>query len=110
MVMGAVGERDTVQAFKTLGMRVAYAQTKEEITKALFNLVNDNVPVILITERAAQKVPEALERYRHDSGVIIVPVPGSCGANGFGLRRIRTNIEKAIGADILLADGGKEGK
>lgn len=108
-VMGAVGERDAVLAFKAIGMRVIPAQTAEEITKALFSLATEGVPVIFITETAAQKVPEALERYKTTPETAIIPIPGSQGANGYGIGRVKANVEKAIGADILFTNSEKEG-
>ncbi len=109
LIMGAVGERDAVLAFKAIGMRVIAAQTPDEITHALFTLAQEKVPVIFITETAAQKVPEALERYKTTPETAIIPIPGSQGANGFGINRVRANVEKAIGADILFNNTQKEG-
>lgn len=106
--MGVVGERDAVLAFKAIGMRVLTAYTPEEITAALHKLATDGVPVIFITETAAAKVPETLEKYKVQPGTAVIPIPGSQGANGFGAGRVKANVEKAIGADILFSNE-KEG-
>ena len=106
--MGVVGERDSVLAFKAIGMKVIPTQTPEEIQAALFQLVKEGVPVIFITESAAKQVPEALERYKTSPETAIIPIPGSQGADGFGLTRVRANVEKAIGADILFNNDRKE--
>lgn len=103
-----VGERDAVLAFKAIGMRVIPVTTPEETTAALHKLATDGVPVIFITESCARTVPEALEKYKTQSGTAVIPIPGSQGADGFGLRRVRANVEKAIGADILFSNE-KEG-
>ena len=107
-MMGVVGERDAVLAFKAIGMRVVPTQTPEETAAALFKLAREGVPVIFITESAARQAPEALERYKTSPEVAIIPIPGSQGADGFGLSRVRANVEKAIGADILF-NNEKEG-
>jgi V/A-type H+/Na+-transporting ATPase subunit F len=111
VAMGAVGERDAVLCFKAVGMRVIPAATPEETTRALFTLAKEGVRVIFITERAAKLAPEALERYAHDPQVAIIPIPGSAGADGYALARVRANVEKAIGADILFSNNAerKEG-
>lgn len=96
--MGVVGERDAVLAFKALGMRVIAVSTPEETTKALHRLYSNH----------AQQVPETLERYKTDPKCAVIPIPGSSGANGFGLSRVKANVEKAIGADILF-NNEKEG-
>ena len=107
-LMGVVGERDAVLAFKAIGMRVIPTKTPEETTAALFRLAKEGVPVIFITESAARTVPEALERYKTSSEIAIIPIPGSQGADGFGLSRVRANVEKAIGADILFNNNRTE--
>lgn len=101
-VMGVVGERDVVLAFNAMGMRVRPAETPEAIHSAVFELAEMGVPVIFITERAARLVPETLERYRTSAATVIIPIPGSQGTDGFGLERVKANVEKAIGADILF--------
>ncbi len=111
--MGAVGERDAVLAFKAMGMRVEIAQTQHEVHRAVMKLANEGVPVIFITERAAQLSPETMERFKSSANPVLIPIPGSQGTNGFGMQRVKANVEKAIGADILFespsGDGRKEG-
>ncbi len=107
-MMGVVGERDAVLAFKAIGMKVIPTKTPEETTAALFHLVKEGVPVIFITESSARQVPEALERYKTTPDVAIIPIPGSQGADGFGISRVRANVEKAIGADILFNNNKEE--
>ncbi len=106
--MGVVGERDAVLAFKAVGMRVIDVSTAEETTAALHKLACEGVPVIFITETMAKLVPEALQKYKTMPGTAVIPIPGSQGVNGFGLGRVKANVEKAIGADILF-NNKKEG-
>ena len=110
-LMGAVGERDAVLCFKAIGMRVVPTETAEETTHALFSLTRQGVRVIFITENAAKQAPEALERYQHDPQIAIIPIPGSAGSQGYAMARVRANVEKAIGADILFShnESQKEG-
>lgn len=111
--MGVVGERDAVLAFKAMGMRVLPAQTAQEVHAAVMRLARENVPVIFITERAARLSPEIMERFKASANPVLIPIPGSNGADGFGMQRVKANVEKAIGADILFespaGDGRKEG-
>ena len=106
--MGAVGERDAVLCFKAVGMRVEPAATPEETARALFRLTREGVRVIFITETAAMQAPEALKRYQAESDIAIIPIPGSQGSTGYALRRVRANVEKAIGADILFGNNDTE--
>lgn len=111
ITMGAVGERDAVLCFKALGMEVMPTTTAEETTRALFTLTKKGVRVIFITENAAKQATEALQRYKTDPQVAIIPIPGSTGAQGFAMARVKANVEKAIGADILFSnnESQKEG-
>ena len=48
------------------------------------------------------------DRYKTMPGTAVIPIPGSRGSNGLGMSRVRANVEKAIGADILF-NNEKEG-
>ena len=37
------------------------------------------------------------------------PIPGSAGTDGYAMSRVKANVEKAIGADILFSNHQKEG-
>jgi V/A-type H+-transporting ATPase subunit F len=108
ITMGAVGERDAVLCFKAVGMTVIPTATPEETTRALFTLSRQGVRVIFITENAAKQAPEALERYRGDPQMAIIPIPGSAGSTGYAMARVRANVEKAIGADILFNNNERQ--
>ena len=102
--VGAVGERDAVIAFRAIGMRVIPAETTAAVARAVHTLASEGVPVIFITERAARLSPETFDKYKADPTVALIPIPGSSGTDGFGMRRVHENVEKAIGANILLTD------
>ncbi len=106
--MGAVGERDAVLCFKALGMTVIPTATPDETAKALFSLTQRGVKLIFITESTAQGAPEALKRYQTDPQVAIIPIPGSTGSGGYAMSRVKANVEKAIGADILFGNNSTE--
>ncbi|MFH1512159.1 MAG: V-type ATP synthase subunit F [Bacillota bacterium] len=106
--MGAVGERDAVLCFKALGMTVIPTETPEETAKALFSLVRRGVKLIFITESTAQSAQEAIRRYQTDPQVAIIPIPGSTGSSGYAMSRVRANVEKAIGVDILFGNNTTE--
>ena len=100
--MGVVGERDVVMAFKSLGMQIVPVLRPEEATSAIHQLAASGVPVIFITEQCARHAQEIMDRYKTDPSISIIPIPGSQGTDGLGKSRVRSNVEKAIGADILF--------
>ena len=102
--LGAVGEREVIGAFRAIGMRAVAAETDVEVAQAVHQLVLSGVRVIFITERAARNGAETFEKYQTDPTVTLIPIPGSAGSDGLGMRRVHANVEKAIGADILFDD------
>lgn len=107
-LLGAVGEKDAVLAFKAIGVRAMPATTSRETASAVHDLLKEGVRVIFMTESAARIVPELIDRYAVDPDIIIIPVPGTTGTDGYGSRRLHDNVTKAIGADILLDNDRKE--
>lgn len=108
VLLGAVGEKDAVLAFRAVGMHSLPASTEAEVRQAIHRLKGEGVKVIFITEAAARLGLEVLERYRNDPELTIIPVPGAFGSDGFGLDQLRQNVLKAIGADIQLQNDRKE--
>ena len=106
--MGAVGPKDAVLAFRALGIEVIPVETPEETSQAVFRLAQQGYAVIFITEQEAASIPETLDRYKSQPLPAIIPIPGASGANGFGMRAVRANVEKAVGVDILLGKKGEE--
>ena len=104
--VAAVGSRDTVLAFKALGLTVKPAVTAQEASRAVFELAQDGCAVIFITENVAAQIQETIERYKTAPLPAIIPIPGATGSDGSGMRSVRANVEKAIGADILFKEEG----
>lgn len=100
--IGVIGESDAVLAFRALGMRVLSARTKVQAEQAVHALVSDGVPVIFVTEEIAALIPDIMDYYMGDPAVTLLPLPGSKGSAGLGMRRLHQNVEKAVGANILL--------
>ena len=107
--MGAVGERDAVLCFKALGMTVhPHPNAGGKQPKHCFSLTKRGVRLIFITESTAESAQEAIRRYQTDPQVAIIPIPGSTGSSGYAMSRVRANVEKAIGADILFGNNTTE--
>ncbi len=104
--MGVIGDRDSVLGFKAAGLDVFAVSSASEAQHTLHRLAREDYAVIFIVEQTAGMIPEAIDRYKAQPMPAIIPIPGSRGGEGLGMRGLRKNIEKAIGADILF---GKEG-
>lgn len=104
--MAAVGERDAVLAFGAMGMAVRPTEDAQSTAAAVRALAKEGIAVIFITEEAASGIPETIARYQTEPTPAIIPIPGTRGASGLGIKRLRANVEKAIGADILYEKEG----
>lgn len=104
--VAVVGARDTVLAFKALGLSVDPVENAEQASSAVFHLAQSGCAVIFVTEEFYNQIGETLERYKSQALPAILPIPSAAGATGEGMKNIRRNVEKAIGADILFKEEG----
>ena len=58
--------------------------------------------VIFVTEKVYQDAESIIKRYQTRPYPVIVPIPSAEGNAGTGMKGIKANVEKAIGADILF--------
>jgi len=105
--VAVIGDKDSILGFKALGA-VTYPVTGgEEAARALGGIVRERYAVVCITEAVAEKIAPQLEELNKRQLPAIVLIPNNQGTIGLGMRQIKKNAEKAIGADILF---GKEGR
>ncbi len=110
-----IGNKDTILGFKALGLKTFDATNGEDATKLLYDLKKEEVlidenseetrpayAIIFITEDLAMNIPaEDYKKLSEGALPAIVPVPGSKGASGYGIKQIGKMVEKAIGSDIF---------
>lgn len=99
--IGVIGNKDSVMAYKALGLKVIYALETEEIAKAIKDLINEGCAIILITEESAVKAEEEIAKYKTKSLPAIILIPEGAKSMGLGMEILRKNVEKAVGINIL---------
>lgn len=106
--IAVIGDRDSILGFKAVGV-TTFPVTGPEQAKAVLRTIagDETYGVVFITEQAAAAAQEAVDEFQQQTTPILVPIPSSQGSLGLGMERIRRNVEKAVGADILF---GKEGR
>lgn len=102
--IAVIGDKDSVLAFKAVGVDAFSAGGMFEVNDLLKRL-KDDYAVIFITEDLAIQVEDTLDKIKARAYPAVIPIPGTNGSNGFGMRGIHKDVEKAIGADILFGDG-----
>lgn len=104
--IGVVGEKDAVIAFLALGITVKAVESPEEAMKAVDGMAREGYGIVFITETVAKDIEETIERYKNQMLPAIILIPGSKGSLGIGMAKIKENVEKAVGVDILSKKEG----
>lgn len=99
--IAVVGDKDSILAFKALGVEVFPVYDREETRKTVDKLAALNYAVIFITEQAASTIEETIERYNKEMLPAVILIPGNQGSLNIGLQRVKDNVEKAVGVNIL---------
>lgn len=101
--IAVVGDKDCILAFMATGAETFAASDAEEANSVLRKLSKDgDYAVIFITEDVAAKIPDTLMILKKRTYPAVIPIPSSSGSNGFGMKGIKSDVEKAVGADILF--------
>lgn len=99
--MAAIGCTEEIYLFNAVGCATVIAKTPEEADKKIFELASADCKIIYLTEELYTKMGETLEKYAKKAFPIIISIPSQKGSLGIGEKKVRSNVEKAIGMDIL---------
>lgn len=99
--IGVVGDKDSVLAFKAIGIDVYPVVESEEAQKTVDRMAMDKYAVIFVTEQVAKGIEETIERYNREILPAVILIPSNQGSLNIGMQRIRNNVEKAVGVNIL---------
>ena len=99
--IGVVGDKDSVLAFKALGIDVFPVVEDDEARKTIDKLAMSDYAIIFVTEQVAQNIEETIERYNRVTLPAVILIPSNQGSLNIGMQRISYNVEKAVGVNIL---------
>ncbi|MCU0612102.1 MAG: V-type ATP synthase subunit F [Candidatus Eisenbacteria bacterium] len=100
-----LGSTDTVKGFTPLGVSTYPATNRESALQALRGCLQEGFAIVCVTEEIALLLEQELKALRFEPTPAILVVPSMTGSTGLGLRRLKTLVEKAVGADILSREG-----
>lgn len=103
--IAVIGDPSSAMIFKAVGFDVFYEEEQEQIERRIHRLADGGYAVIYITETAAQKAQAVIAEYATATFPAIIPIPAGNRSLGLGMKRVRENVEKAVGADILFKEG-----
>ncbi|SHI62043.1 V/A-type H+-transporting ATPase subunit F [Lutispora thermophila DSM 19022] len=99
--IAVVGDKDSILAFKALGVDVFSVYDSEEARKTVDTIARNNYGIIFITEQIANLIPDTIERYDKEIIPAVILIPSNQGTLNIGMSRINKNVEKAVGSNIL---------
>ena len=100
--IAVVGDKGRVLGFKSVGFEVFMTTTQQETREVMQALCKADYGIIFITEQAYLQVPEIIDEYKERPTPAIIPIPGKDGNLGIGIKNVKKNVERAVGADILF--------
>ena len=106
--IAVIGDKDSVLAFKAVGVEVFDATTAEQAQGLIKKLSQGQYAVLLIAEGLAEQIPETLAKAKLQTYPAVVPIPTTATPSGFGLLGIKSDVEKAIGVDIIFNKEDKQ--
>jgi V/A-type H+-transporting ATPase subunit F len=99
--VAAVGLTDAVLLYNAAGFRTFVVKSAAEADRIVFRLQGEKCRVVLVDEDLYGRMGETLKKYENSAYPILMPVPMSSASTGTGMKKIRDNVEKAIGINIF---------
>jgi len=99
--IGVIGDRDSVLLFKAVGLDVFFEDEGERANRTLHRLAREGYAAVFVTEKLFPSCAETIAEFEGMPYPAIIPIPDNQGSLGLGDRRLRQNVEKAVGMDIL---------
>lgn len=100
--IGVIGDKQSVQGFKAVGLDVFDCSTTDEAKHTLHRIAKEEYAIIYVTERIYNTIRDEINEYNCMRLPAIIPIPGMDGKLGIGISNIKKAVEKAVGADILF--------
>lgn len=101
--IAVLGNKDIVVLFKAVGCDVFSPAGRDKI-RATLNKLIQNYKIILIQINYAKLCEDLIEQTRISAYPVIVVIPNKDEQNNYALDKIMTDMERAIGAKIVVEE------
>jgi V/A-type H+-transporting ATPase subunit F len=101
--VAVIGDMDTVTGFKLGGIKKGHVvNNNEEAEHALNELINDNLSIIIITEKIADNIREYINK-KIGSNVLpmIIEIPDKSGSSERDVDPMSELIKRVIGVEMI---------
>ena len=99
--IAALGEKDIMLIFRTVGADVFPVNTIIEAEDKLKKIIKEEYGIIFMTETIAIKLDSIIKQYSFKLLPSIVIIPGLGERNNYAINILRQAIIKAVGADVM---------
>lgn len=99
--IAAVGDKDSIFGFASIGFDIFTPETPKEAVKLLRTLSENNYAVIYITEALAAQIQTEIDKLNEAVTPAVILIPGVNGNTGDGMNNLKRFVEQAVGSDIL---------
>lgn len=104
--IAVMGDRDSIYGFASVGLDIYPVEEAAMAPGRLRDLAENGYAIIYVTESLCPHIEREMDFYRESTLPAIIPIPGTSGNSGYGLRRVKRFVEQAVGSDILF--GGRD--
>lgn len=106
--IAVLGGPDTVLPFRSIGAEAYQVDTPEELAQTLRKLADEGKHgIIFVEENLGAPVAEVIASINNQyRGLSVTPIPGTTGQGGWALKRLTSQVTRAIGMDIFAQNGG----
>ncbi|MFA6627091.1 MAG: V-type ATP synthase subunit F [Bacilli bacterium] len=99
--IAAIGEENTITLFNAIGIKTYLLTNPADVARTIITLEQNGCKIIYLSEDLYIALPEIVEKYQSMAFPILIPIPIKKTSKEIGKKKIRANVEKAIGIDIL---------
>ncbi len=96
-----VGTGEAILLYNAVGIRAFPVKDAPIAEKMIIKLANQQCKIIFVTEEIYELIPETIEKYKFSPFPMLIPIPSGATSMGIGLKKIKENVENAIGIDIF---------
>ena len=101
--VAVIGDIDTVTGFKLGGVKKGYdVKTEEEAENALNELMDENISVIIITEKVADNIREYINKKVGSKTLpMVIEIPDKSGTSDRDSDPMSELIKRVIGVEMV---------
>jgi V/A-type H+-transporting ATPase subunit F len=103
-----VGDRVSGLPFRPLGVEVREAESANAASDQIRRAAQEGCAVLFVTEECAGWAEDVLSVLRAEALPAVCILPGVSSPGGQGLARLKRNVEKALGSDMVFKGADAE--